>query len=60
MNLMQPSGEYSLDEVREKFKQWRNSRDRGYRIEVKPFRKHYGKPLPRYTLPILCTVYQKP
>jgi len=32
MNFMQPSGEYSLDEVREKFKQWRNSRDRGKAI----------------------------
>ncbi len=28
MNLIQPSGEHSLNEVQKKFKQWRNSRDR--------------------------------
>ncbi len=28
MDLIQPSNEHSLDEVRMKFKQWRNSRDK--------------------------------
>jgi len=28
MDLIQPSGEHSLDEVRAQFEQWRNSRDK--------------------------------
>ena len=32
MNFIQPASEHSLNEVREKFKQWRNSPDRGKAI----------------------------